>query len=125
MEQEKVTNGAYVPTMIGMLANHPKAGRIRLSSLKYIIYGASPMPEGVLRKALQVFPNCQFVHCYGMTEAAPLLTFLPALHHARRAIRRPPQVCGQAAHTAEVKIVDENRQKCRAAPSARSRPRGG
>jgi acyl-CoA synthetase (AMP-forming)/AMP-acid ligase II len=35
------------------------------------------MPEGMLRKALEVFPNCQFIHAYGMTEAAPGLTLLP------------------------------------------------
>ena len=101
-----------VPTMLNMLANHPGAGDYDLSSLKCIFYGASPMPEGVLRKALQVFPNCQFVHCYGMTEAAPLLTLLPARYttldgpYAGRL-----KSCGQAAHTAEVKIVDENRQE--------------
>ena len=75
MEREGSRSG--VPTMLNMLANHPGAGISTLSSLKCIVYGASPMPEGVLRKALQVFPNCQFVHGYGMTEAAPLLTLLP------------------------------------------------
>ena len=109
--QEKVTH-TCLPTMLNMLANHPGAGDYDLSSLKCIFYGASPMPEGVLRKALQVFPNCQFVHCYGMTEAAPLLTLLPARYttldgpYAGRL-----KSCGQAAHTAEVKIVDENRQE--------------
>ena len=70
------------------------------------------MPEGVLRKALQVFPNCQFIHGYGMTEAAPGLTLLPP----RYATLEGPYAgrlksCGQAAHTAELKIVDENRQE--------------
>src|SRR6516225_9540528 len=68
MEQEKVTHAVYVPTMLNMLVSHPAAGDVDLSSLKYIVYAASPMPEGVLRKALQVFPNCQFIHAYGMTE---------------------------------------------------------
>ena len=58
MEQEKVTHAEYVPTMINMLVNHSAAGDFDLSSLKYILYGASPMPEGVLRKALEVFPKC-------------------------------------------------------------------
>ena len=112
MEQEKVTHAVYVPTMINMLANHPKAGDRDLSSLKYIPYGGSPMPEGVLRQALQVFPNCQYIHSYGMTEAAPVLTLLPP----RYATLEGPYAgrlksCGQAAHTAELKIVDENRQE--------------
>ncbi|TXL81631.1 long-chain fatty acid--CoA ligase [Vineibacter terrae] len=110
--QEKVTHGQYVPTMINMLANHPKVADFDVSSLKYILYGASPMPEGVLRKALQVFPGCQFIHAYGMTEAAPILTLLPPRYttlegpYAGRI-----KSCGLAAHTAELKIVDENRQE--------------
>jgi long-chain acyl-CoA synthetase len=112
MEQEKVTHAVYVPTMLNMLVNHPAAGDVDLSSLKYIVYAASPMPEGVLRKALEVFPDCQFIHAYGMTEAAPVLTVLPPRYttldgpYAGR-----PKSCGQAAYTAELKIVDENRRE--------------
>ncbi len=112
MDQEKVTHVVYVPTMINILTNHPRAGDFGLSHLKYIPYGGSPMPEGVLRKALEVFPNCQFIQCYGMTEAAPVLTVLPP----RYATVEAPfagllKSCGQAAHTTEVRIVDENRQE--------------
>jgi long-chain acyl-CoA synthetase len=108
MEQQRVTHGAYVPTMINMLVNHPKAKDFDLSSLKYIQYGGSPMAEGVLRKTLELLPNCQLIHVYGMTEAAPALTLLPA----RYATVEGPYAgrlksCGQAAHTAELKIVDE------------------
>jgi len=112
MEQEKVTHAVYVPTMLNMLVSHPAAGDVDLSSLKYIVYAASPMPEGVLRKALQVFPNCQFIHTYGMTEAAPVLTVLPPRYttlegpYAGRI-----KSCGLAAHTAELKIVDESRRE--------------
>lgn len=112
MEQQKVTHGAYVPTMINMLVNHPKATDFDLSSLKYIQYGGSPMAEGVLRKTLELLPNCQFVHVYGMTEAAPALTLLPP----RYATVEGPYAgrlksCGLAAHTAELRIVDENRHE--------------
>ena len=112
MEQEQVTHAEYVPTMINMLVNHPTVAEFDLSSLRYIVYAASPMPEGVLRKALEVFPNCQFIHTYGMTEAAPVLTVLPPRYttlegpYAGRL-----KSCGQAAYTVEVKIVDENRQE--------------
>ena len=53
MEQEKVTNGAYVPTMISMLVITPSAPTSTFEP-KFIQYGASPMPEGLLRKALEV-----------------------------------------------------------------------
>ena len=112
MEREKVTHAVYVPTMINMLVNHPKAVDLDLSSLKNSTIGASPMPEGVLRKAFEVFPNCQFIHTYGMTESAAVLTLLPPRYttldgpYAGRL-----KSCGQAAHTAELKIVDENRHE--------------
>jgi long-chain acyl-CoA synthetase len=112
MEQDRATHAVYVPTMINMLVNNPTVGDFDLSSLNYITYGASPMPEGVLRKALEVFPNCQFIHAYGMTEAAPGLTLLPPRYttldgpYAGRI-----KSCGQALLTAELKIVDEKRKE--------------
>ena len=112
MEQEKVTHAVYVPTMINMLVNNSVVGEVDLSSLAYITYGASPMPEGLLRKALEVFPTCKFIHAYGMTEASPGLTLLPPRYttlegpYAGRL-----KSCGQALLTAELKIVDEKREE--------------
>jgi acyl-CoA synthetase (AMP-forming)/AMP-acid ligase II len=112
MEQEKITHAVYVPTMLNMLANHPKVGDFDLSSLQVIQYGGSPMPEGVLRKALQVFPDSQFVQGFGMTEAAPVLTLLPARYATLDGLYAGRlKSCGLPAYTAEVKIVDENRQE--------------
>lgn len=112
MEQERVTHAVYVPTMINMLVNHPTVSDFGLSYLKYIQYGASPMPEGLLRKAFQVFPNSQFVQGYGMTEAAPALTvLLPRYHTLEGPYAGRLKSCGQAAHTAELKIVDDNRHE--------------
>ena len=112
MEQERVTHAAFVPTVINMLVNNSTVGDFDLSNLRYIIYGASPMPEGMLRKALEVFPNCNFIHAYGMTESAPGLTHLPPRYttlegpYAGRI-----KSCGQAELTAELKIVDEKRKE--------------
>lgn len=112
MEREHVTHAVYVPTMINMMVSTPAVDEVDLSNLDYITYGASPMPEGLLRKAIEVFPNCKFIHAYGMTEAAPGLTLLPP----RYSTLDGPYVgriksCGQAVLTAEVKIVDEKREE--------------
>ncbi len=112
MEQERVTHAVYVPTMINMLVNNPTVVDVDLSSLNYIIYGASPIPEALLRRAIEVFPRCEFIHAYGMTEASPGLTLLPPRYttlegpHAGRI-----KSCGQAQLTAELKIVDEQRNE--------------
>ncbi len=112
IEREKVTHAQYVPTMINMICNHPRMAEFDISTLKLILYGASPMPEGVLRKALEVMPNCRFMHAYGMTEAAPILTLLPTRYttldgpYAGRI-----KSCGLPAHTAELKIVGPDRKE--------------
>lgn len=112
MEQERVTHAALVPTMINMLVNNSTVGDVDLSNLKYVTYGASPMTEGLLRKALVAFPTSKFIHAYGMTEASPGVTLLPP----RYATLEGPYAgrlksCGQAQLTTDLKIVDEKRKE--------------
>ncbi|MGV0813966.1 long-chain-fatty-acid--CoA ligase [Mycolicibacterium boenickei] len=111
MERERVTHAALVPTMINMLVNNPAVGDVDLSKLDYITYGASPMPEGLLRKALESFPNCSFIHAYGMTEASPGVTLLPPRYATLDGTYGGRlKSCGQAQLTAELMIVDEERK---------------
>src|SRR5262245_11109549 len=70
-----------VPTMINLLVNHPDVGRFDLSSLRFVLYGASPMPEAVITKALQVLPHTRFFQAYGQTETSPILTILRPEYH--------------------------------------------
>jgi long-chain acyl-CoA synthetase len=81
IEKDKVTFATMVPVMINMMVNHPDAGKFDLSSLKKVGYGASPMPEAVLKQAMQLLPNCEFLQAYGQTDAAPLMTILPPERH--------------------------------------------
>jgi len=41
-----------------------------------LAHGASPMATEVLKKACKALPNAEFVHVYGATETAPLVTAL-------------------------------------------------
>jgi acyl-CoA synthetase (AMP-forming)/AMP-acid ligase II len=92
-----------VPSMIQMLVDHPEAGGYDLSSLRYFIYGASPISEAVLERAMKVFPAAGFVQGYGMTEMSPLITVLaPADHGDPRLLR----AAGRAAPGVDVRIVD-------------------
>jgi long-chain acyl-CoA synthetase len=107
IQQERITNALFVPTMINMLVNFPKIGDYDVSTLKTMTYGASPMPEAVLQKALEVLPGCRFIHAYGMTEAAPIVTMLDP----RYTTLSGPYVgriksCGQAAVLCDVRIAD-------------------
>ena len=75
--RHRITGGLCVPTMINMLVNHPDVATTDLSSFREMVFGASPMPEAVLRRALQAFPNTRFTQAYGQTEAAPVMTLMP------------------------------------------------
>ena len=46
-----------VPTMIGMLLNHPEFRPERLASLRTLTYGASPMPAALLDRLLDDVPG--------------------------------------------------------------------
>lgn len=80
VEAEWVTHAVLVPTMINMVVNDKAAGAHDLSSLRVVIYGASPMPEALLRRASEAIP-CGWGQAYGMTEAAPMVTYLTPEEH--------------------------------------------
>jgi long-chain acyl-CoA synthetase len=73
IEEQRITMGVLVPTMINTLVNDPATAQHDLSSLRRIIYGASPMPADVQRRAIEL-AGCEWVQAYGMTEASPLVT---------------------------------------------------
>ena len=102
--EHQVTSVLLVPTMIGMLVNHPDAGGYDLSSVRHIIYGASPISEPVLEAAMKLFRNAGFTQAYGMTELSPVATLLTPGDHADPVRRRS---AGRAAPHAEVRVVDE------------------
>jgi len=109
---QKVTHAQFVPTMINMLVNHPRFGEFKIDTLQFILYGASPMPEGVLRRALEVMPHVAMMHAYGMTEAAPIVTLLdPRYTTLSGPYAGRLKSCGQAALTCEIKVVDASRRE--------------
>jgi len=70
-----------VPTMIAMVLEHPGFRPERLASLRDLIYGASPMPAGLLDRLLALFPGMSVWQGYGMTESSSVLTFLSDKDH--------------------------------------------
>ena len=98
-----------VPTMINMLVHYPDIKKYDLSALKQITYGASPMPESVIVKAMEVIPDCKFTHAYGMTECSPLITSAgPECHVFDGPKAYLFKSTGIAVPGVEVKIIDEN-----------------
>lgn len=104
-EKHKVTIAFMVPAVIQFLLMMPNINDVDLSSLKKVIYGASPISEDVLMKAQEVF-KCDFIQVYGMTETTGMGTSLQPEDHdpARGKLRS----CGKPNPGVEVRIVDED-----------------
>ncbi|GAA3432926.1 long-chain-fatty-acid--CoA ligase [Kutzneria kofuensis] len=104
IERHRVTDVLLVPTMIQLLVDSPEAAEHDLSSLRHLVYGASPISEALLDRAAERLPTTEFTQAYGMTELAPVATLLsPEAHHNAR-LRRS---AGQAAPHVEVMVVDD------------------
>ena len=107
----QVSDVLLVPTMIQMLLDDPGARAIMDGkvALKRITYGASPMPEAVLSRAIEAFPGVQFSQAYGMTELSPLATLSPGWAHTEEGRKAGKlRSAGRAGLCTEVKIVDED-----------------
>ena len=109
IEQYRVTDTLLVPTMMNMLVNHPDVENRDLSSLESIVYGASPMPEAVVRRALDVIPGVKFTHAYGQTECAPLSTCNgPEAHVLEGPKAGLFKSAGRSVLGVEVRILDDD-----------------
>jgi long-chain acyl-CoA synthetase len=107
IQKERVTDVLLVPTMIQMFVDHPTLRSYDLSSLRRISYGASPISDAVLMRAMKALPNTEFTQAYGMTELSPIATLLHWKEHigdGRNKGRH--RAAGRATLGCEVKIVD-------------------
>ncbi|MGI9413206.1 MAG: acyl-CoA synthetase, partial [Hyphomicrobiales bacterium] len=109
IEAHRVENLSLVPTMIDMMLNHPRRGDYDISSMRRIGYGAAPITEALQLRALEAWPDVEFRHGYGMTEAAPLISILDAEDHtADEAGRSRMRSVGRPMAYVEVKIIDSD-----------------
>jgi long-chain acyl-CoA synthetase len=108
IQDHKISVTLWVPTMVNMAVHFPGVEDFDLSSLVDMMYGASPMPEAVVRRAMEVMPHARFHHAYGQTESAPILTMLEPDRHVLDPSLGKPGSCGQALMGVELRIVDED-----------------
>src|ERR1039458_2952388 len=108
IERHRVTHMFVVPTMLNAMVNHPAFDRYDTSSLRMMVYGASPMPLDLLRRAQETL-RCPFAQGYGLTEASPTLTYLgPEDHTLENAGEQfaPVKSAGRPLMGVEVRVVD-------------------
>lgn len=109
IEQYPVSNVFMVPAMIMAILQLPDIEGRDFSNLNQVFYGASPISESILRRALAVF-ECDFIQMYGMTETTGTVINLSADDH-RKALAGKPELlrsCGRPSVGAEVKVMDRN-----------------
>ena len=75
-----ITKLFIVPAAMQFILADPTCSTTDFSSLKYMLYGASPIPLPLLKRAMDVF-KCGFVQLYGMTETIGYGSYLSAEDH--------------------------------------------
>ena len=105
IETERAGYALLVPTVLRMIVQTPGIETRDMTSIRHILYGASPMTEDLLAAARQLFGSgVQFSQAYGMTESTGNGTVLrPEDHDPARGKLRS---VGRAAAGSEVRIVD-------------------
>ena len=107
IEREQVNETFLVPTMIQLLIDHPEFANHDVSSLRNIVYGAAPIDETLLQRALHALPNSEFMQVYGMTEIAPVVAILPnSCHTIEGQSLKKLKAAGRPTSINEVKIIN-------------------
>ncbi|MCE8534733.1 long-chain-fatty-acid--CoA ligase [Ruegeria pomeroyi] len=101
-----VTHTFMVPAVVQALLNTPQVADADVSSLQLLMYGASPMGDVLLRRAIETL-GCGFMHAYGMTESAGTVVCLgPEWHDPDGPNNHLLKSCGTALPWVELRVVD-------------------
>ncbi|MDI9933238.1 AMP-binding protein [Rhodococcus sp. IEGM 1354] len=109
--EHHVTHTVLVPTMLATLTNTARTLGIDVSSLEYMIYGASSIALSQLTAAIETFGNV-LVQVYGLTENPMPVTVLPRRAHIFDPDGPAPQrlrSAGRPVAAVEVRLVDDDR----------------
>jgi acyl-CoA synthetase (AMP-forming)/AMP-acid ligase II len=102
-EQAGITKLFMVPAAMQFVVRQPRARSVDFSRLKYMLYGASPIPAALLKECIEVF-KCGFVQMYGMTETTGTIVALPPEDHVEGSERM--RSAGKALPGVELAILD-------------------
>src|ERR1700761_5897464 len=102
-EQSGITKLFMVPAAMQFVVRQPRARQVDFSKLKYMLYGASPIPAALLKECIEVF-KCGFVQMYGMTETTGTIVALPPEDHVEGLDRM--RSAGKALPGIELAILD-------------------
>ena len=102
--RERITAVNMVPTMLQMLLDHPDIADTDVSSLRQVIYGASPIPRPLLERAIALWGRERFWQYYGQTEWPLAITVLRPEDHVGELLG----ACGKPSVEVEIRLIDEH-----------------
>ena len=102
-EQYRITKLFMVPAAMQFVVRQPRARQVDFSRLKYMLYGASPIPAALLKECIEVF-KCGFVQVYGMTETTGAIVALAPEDHVEGPERM--RSAGKPLSGVEIAILD-------------------
>ncbi len=108
IQAERVSAFLGITTMLNWMMAVEGFEHYDLSSLRNIQYGGGPMPESVVKAALESFP-CTLIQGYGQTEGMTM-TFLSQEDHQRAVSGDHPErlnSCGREGFVTRIRVVDE------------------
>ncbi len=101
-----ITNALLVPAVLQFLLMMPTLHDTDFSSMRAMVYGASPITEQVLVGSMKAM-GCKFVQAYGLTETTGGITILRADDHDPGGPRADLlRSAGQPWGDVELRIVD-------------------
>ena len=103
--EHRVTHTVFVPALLQVLNMVPGIADADLSSMRCVVYGASPISEEVLVASLRTF-GCDFLQAYGMTETSGGCVYLlPEDHDPDGPNRHRLRAAGLPAPGTELRIA--------------------
>ncbi len=113
IQEQKIHHSFLVPAALLLLLQAENSERVDYSSLRTIIYGASPIPEDLLRRSMERF-GCEFIQVYGLTETTGAVTRLRFEdHHLSGPLAPRLKSCGQPVFGADIRILDPEGKEVR------------
>lgn len=103
-ERHQPSFAMFVPAVILMVVQYAEANSLRWARLQRLVYGASPIAEDLVLRAMKVFPCAGFHQVYGATEGTAVATFsTPDAHEPTRGKLRS---CGKPYPGIGLRVVD-------------------
>jgi long-chain acyl-CoA synthetase len=100
--RHRITNMLLVPAVIQFLLDTPGIDDVDASSLRVVVYGASPISDDVLVRGMKRFGGI-FAQVYGMTETTGSITQLDGVDHVPQLLRS----CGKPYPWVQLRIVTD------------------